>query len=692
MPKFYATLVYVAVLVISLTACGGTDEFSAGPPNSLNTAGAAGEPTAIPDAGGLGTGGSAPTAGASGNPSAGAAGDSGSPAGTTGKGTGGSAPSTGGSGTGGTATGGKSSTGGSGTGGSITSTGGSGTGGSTPSTGGSSPGTGGSGTGGLAPSTGGTGTGGSVPATGGQGTGGTITSTGGSGTGGSAPSTGGRGTGGTGTGGLTPSTGGTGTGGATPSTGGTGTGGTGTGGTPTCTADLNTDPHNCGSCGYACNIPTETCQAGTCTVLVCPSGTGNCDGNAQNGCETNTTTTDNCGACGVRCTAQAGMTATCSGTCQYACLPGFADCNGTLSDGCELAVSNDPANCGTCGHSCFGGTCTNGKCQFAVEELYRAPTLPAGTNPNSNYPTVNKIAVDSGSVYWTSWFYTTFTATTRVTGGKVQKTPKSGGSITDLATAGGYPSSLVVNNGFVYWVNPIFSQNTNHVINKTPVGGGSTIALATDTSRSSTLAVDGSYAYWLNSDDPVGYNAPAIVYSVPVGGGSVQTVWGPGDPAQVVASGDTGNLCFSLGAFSNTTSLQTVAFVCVGWTPSYNPYHFQGFPTGPQVEYYPSPLAVSGSHVYWGNELGTAREDRYSSSNIFLPGTTATAMIGDPTHLLWNGLATGFTSSAIFQVPVDGGTVRQLAPYSTDNITAMASDGSYVYWTNGTYIRRAPKL
>jgi hypothetical protein len=689
MSKSYATWLYVLVLLISLTACGGSDEFDSKPSFSA-TAGMAGETS--PDAG-KGTGGSATTEEDSGShPAAGSSGVGGSPTDTAGKSsTGGSAPSTGGSApsTGGSApsTGGKNSTGGSApsTGGFAPSTGGSATGGSAPSTGGSSPSTGGSATGGSAPSTGG-----SAPSTGGKGTGGSTPSTGGSApstggtgtggttpsTGGTTPSTGGTGTGGTtpSTGGTTPSTGGTGTGGSTPSTGGTGTGGTGTGGNPPCSPNLNTDPLNCGSCGHTCNSATETCQSGTCSPLVCPSGTGNCDGNAQNGCEVNTTTLQNCGGCGVNCTPPASMAATCSGVCQYACLPGFANCDGTLSNGCEVSLNGDPTNCGACGHSCFGGTCTNGTCQFAVEELYRS------LSPTE---TIVQLAVNSSNLFWT----TNGNATTNL----VRRIPKIGGTPATLAT-GVFPWGIVARDEFVYWSNGRGGATT-HQIQKTTVSGGTTTTLATDTSTSRYLSVDGSYVYWLNADNPT-YNSPAIVYSVPVGGGSVQPVVGPfGYPAQVVASGDTGNLCFSYGPYSSTTTLRTVGFECVGWTADYNPYHHYSFPTGPQVELVDgSPLAVANGHVYWKNEYGVAREDKYSSGNMFLPGTAPTAMIGDATHLLWNGGATGFTGSTVFQVPLNGGTIKQLAPYSTDNITAMASDGTYVYWTNGTYIRRAPKL
>jgi hypothetical protein len=46
-----------------------------------------------------------------------------------------------------------------------------------------------------------------------------------------------------------------------------------------------------------------------------------------------------------------------------ACAPGFDNCDGTFSNGCEANLSSDPANCGACGNACSGGACVAGACQ-----------------------------------------------------------------------------------------------------------------------------------------------------------------------------------------------------------------------------------------------------------------------------------------------------------------------------------------
>ena len=52
------------------------------------------------------------------------------------------------------------------------------------------------------------------------------------------------------------------------------------------------------------------------------------------------------------------------------CAPGFADCDGNATNGCETDVAHDPRHCGVCTHDCTslphvsgGATCTAGACE-----------------------------------------------------------------------------------------------------------------------------------------------------------------------------------------------------------------------------------------------------------------------------------------------------------------------------------------
>ncbi len=198
--------------------------------------------------------------------------------------------------------------------------------------------------------------------------------------------------------------------------------------------DVRSDVKNCGVCENACGAhvpapdecappPPHTswgCAQGTCNRQICQPGWGDCDGNAaicgSNGCETDMTTAENCGGCGVTCKpdqecrevfasfecvdkceksgrvrcndidctdlatdvdncgackaacrgARANQVDRCvKGLCAVECEKGFADCNGDPSDGCEVDLTTNAANCGACGVRCelgVGQPCIGGKC------------------------------------------------------------------------------------------------------------------------------------------------------------------------------------------------------------------------------------------------------------------------------------------------------------------------------------------
>ena len=59
--------------------------------------------------------------------------------------------------------------------------------------------------------------------------------------------------------------------------------------------------------------------------------------------------------CNSACVAPANATRTCgSGTCAFACLEGFGDCDGSLSNGCETDTTSHKQHCGGCGQVCAG--------------------------------------------------------------------------------------------------------------------------------------------------------------------------------------------------------------------------------------------------------------------------------------------------------------------------------------------------
>jgi len=129
-----------------------------------------------------------------------------------------------------------------------------------------------------------------------------------------------------------------------------------------CETNVATSAMHCGACGSVCMPPrgTGVCMAGRCVVTECSTGYGDCNNNAADGCETNTSnTTDHCGMCGTVCRSNTNAAAACVGaSCVTFCVTGFLDCDGNDSTGCEVNVRTDLANCGACGRTCATANAT----------------------------------------------------------------------------------------------------------------------------------------------------------------------------------------------------------------------------------------------------------------------------------------------------------------------------------------------
>jgi alpha-tubulin suppressor-like RCC1 family protein len=141
-------------------------------------------------------------------------------------------------------------------------------------------------------------------------------------------------------------------------------------------ANLQNDATDCGRCGNACPVGANaaaSCVMGACQ-LTCNAGFANCDGDPANGCEVNlNSSAGNCGACGNACASGPNSTAACvMGVCRITCSPGNSDCDNQPSNGCEVATLSSAGNCGTCGRVCPSGTngaatCANGTCGLSCD-------------------------------------------------------------------------------------------------------------------------------------------------------------------------------------------------------------------------------------------------------------------------------------------------------------------------------------
>ena len=136
-----------------------------------------------------------------------------------------------------------------------------------------------------------------------------------------------------------------------------------------CEASLGT-VENCGQCGENCQFPNAitACEFGTCQVMGCSPGFGDCDGYSGSGCETNLNTLSNCGECGVQCSFPHALSNCAYGFCELiSCDYPFSNCNLSILDGCEVNTNIDTNNCGECFNACaMGTTCAGGICEVNI--------------------------------------------------------------------------------------------------------------------------------------------------------------------------------------------------------------------------------------------------------------------------------------------------------------------------------------
>ncbi|HVH45533.1 MAG TPA: hypothetical protein VM925_24435 [Labilithrix sp.] len=138
-----------------------------------------------------------------------------------------------------------------------------------------------------------------------------------------------------------------------------------------------TDRDNCGACGNACKPNEECIDEGfgrECAVPCSRFGKVLCPHiPADVKCVDLLNDPNNCGGCGNFCPAAgpSQIRSCAKGLCALDCAPGFADCNGNSSDGCETNLMAHPGNCGACGNRCdvgAGQPCVEGKCLMTTCE------------------------------------------------------------------------------------------------------------------------------------------------------------------------------------------------------------------------------------------------------------------------------------------------------------------------------------
>jgi hypothetical protein len=223
------------------------------------------------------------------------------------------------------------------------------------------------------------------------------------------------------------------------------------------------------------------------------------------------------------------------------CSQGACACAKTRCPTVCTDLSNDPHNCGHCGHDCLAGKCLQSQClAFSIATATNRPVFIAVdaqnvywsesnyNDPNGNGGTIMKVSLAGGAaikmaststfvsgiasdgtyVYWGTATYNTNIGSLF----KLGINSPTGTTPTTVATDQdevGYP---VLVGGFVYWAEP-----SGGAINKVSLNGGPITTLAMGPAKPSGLAVDASSVYWTTNDD-------GTVMKVGLNGGTPQTL------------------------------------------------------------------------------------------------------------------------------------------------------------------------
>lgn len=141
--------------------------------------------------------------------------------------------------------------------------------------------------------------------------------------------------------------------------------------------DLQTSPIHCGSCGTVCEFANANavCDAGVCAIESCVEGYADCNLSEGDGCEVDTTSNPfNCGGCGEEfsCEVPNADTECVDSACVILeCDGSFGDCDADVANGCETNLLTDLDHCGECdalcafddaAAQCSGGVCGLGDC------------------------------------------------------------------------------------------------------------------------------------------------------------------------------------------------------------------------------------------------------------------------------------------------------------------------------------------
>ncbi len=466
----------------------------------------------------------------------------------------------------------------------------------------------------------------------------------------------------------------------------------------------NTSVSSCGASCTACGAianGTAGCNGTSCQIGSCNPGYTNCDGVVSDGCNIDTLTDPkNCNGCGMQCSLPNATAGCAGGSCTIAsCNANFQDCDKKAATGCEVDTLTDNGNCGGCGKMCTGGeTCSGGNCSCGGGTTLCGSTCVDTQSDNSNCGACGQVC-DMTSC--SSGFCTPVVLATG--SGEVD-------SPTDIATDGGY----------VFWTN---YASTGWVSRVTGTGGGY-LTIAANQAFPQDITVYAGEVYFTLENAGAGAK---LMNCTNTGSGLTlrdsATNWGSTGTAYAAGiamdkvTGSTlywasqGGGSYNIFKYSTSTNTDTDmrsspngnigGLGADNIDSMFSETSLGRFVVYPSNSAYdtgliaPGRVAAANGHFYYliqGSGSGTgaihSRADSSSSfSTVAQNLTFPTFIASDGTSVYWTDEGDG----AIYRVPVGGGVPFPLVKQA--GIGALTVDATYVYFINATtaQILRVPK-
>jgi hypothetical protein len=303
----------------------------------------------------------------------------------------------------------------------------------------------------------------------------------------------------------------------------------------------------------------------------------------------------------------------------------------------DLHVS--ASNCGACGVSC-AGTCVAGSCNAALEKLV--------TTANG----AKDIHVDESSVY----FIETGT-------NSIVKVSKWGGPSTVLAAGQAKPAHIAIDDAYVYWTNTLGAS-----VMRVPKAGGAP-ALVAAASQPSFIEVEGDEVFWFNTTDRSIMKAPKD---------------GSGPAIQLATQ----------SVYKEVANMKADA-TYLYWVDAYNDgsgdQYIHRVPrdlSGPAEKWVggEGPMAMDDGWFYYDDipsqsaEIGAVSKTGTEKKSLFMKnGKLGWLDIEvDDAYVYADGIG---------RVLKCGNSIPSSAGTGPD----FATDGAYLYGTDGTHIYRAPR-